>query len=109
VRDLRRAALLHGVAASSAGGDVPRGVALILKHREERWDGAGTPDHLKEDGIPLGARILAVATAYADMVTGGPGSPMLYYLDAKSQLRRNAGAAFDPEVVQAFCRVVDSG
>jgi len=83
------------------------GAAVLLKHRDERWDGAGRPAGLKQDAIPLGARILAVAAAYAEMVTGRPGVAMLYYLDAKAALRKNAGAAFDPEVVQVFCRVAD--
>ena len=107
ILDVKHAALLHGV--DTVGREMSPGVATILKYRTERWDGAGTPDRLKEDAIPVGARILAVAIAYADMVTGGPGTPMLYYLDAKAQLRRNASAQFDPEVVQVFCRVVDRG
>lgn len=108
ILELRQAALLMGVDEPD-GSSRSRGVKAMLDHRAERWDGAGTPGHLKEGAIPLGARILAVAAAYADMVAGGPGTPMLYYLDAKAQLMRNAGTAFDPEVVQAFCRVVDRG
>ncbi|HKX17400.1 MAG TPA: HD domain-containing phosphohydrolase, partial [bacterium] len=107
VLDVKRAALLNGV--DTAGRETPPGVTMILKHRAERWDGAGAPDRLQGDAIPLGARILGVAIAYSDMITGGPGGPMLYYLDAKAQLRRLAGAQFDPEVVQVFCRVVDRG
>ena len=105
VQAVRQAALLHGIDTPDGGNAAPS-VKAILTHRTERWDGEGAPDHLKEGAIPRGARILAVAVAYADMVAGGPGTPMLYELDAKAQLKRDAGTAFDPEVVQAFCRVV---
>ena len=107
--EIRQAAILHGIDTPDGGAIPAPGVAAILHHCGERWDGEGTPDHLKEEAIPLGARILAVAQAYGEMITGGPDTPMLYYLDAKAQLRRDAGAAFDPEVVSVFCRVVDSG
>jgi len=98
--------LLYNNDASSRAG-VPLSVAAILRHREERWDGKGQPDGLAGSAIPLGARLLAVTLAYAEMVIGCPGSPMLYYLDAKAALRRDAGMKFDPEVVKAFCRAVD--
>jgi predicted nucleic acid-binding Zn-ribbon protein len=108
VLDVREAATVLGAGTGEAP-DAASGAAIVLKHWEERWDGGGRPDGLKEDAIPLGARILAVAAAYAEMVTGRPGVPMLYYLDAKAALRKNAGAAYDPEVVQVFCRVADRG
>ncbi len=81
-------------------------VARILRHCHERWDGGGYPDGLKGDKIPLGARILAVADAYGEMTTGRPDRPMLYHLDAAGELRREAGAQFDPQVVEVFCKML---
>jgi response regulator RpfG family c-di-GMP phosphodiesterase len=62
---------------------------------------------LSGQDIPLGARILAATVAYAEMAIGRPGSPILYYLDAKAALKRNAGSKYDPDVVEAFCRAVN--
>ncbi|HEV2281274.1 MAG TPA: HD domain-containing phosphohydrolase [bacterium] len=84
-------------------------VAAILRHRFERWDGAGRPDRLKGDAIPLGARILSVVDAYGEMITGRPGVPKLYYRDAIAALRRESGVRFDPEIAAAFCRIVAHG
>lgn len=83
-----------------------QGVAAILRHRYEQWDGKGYPDGLKGDQIPLGARILAVADAYGVMTTVRPYRAMVYSLDAVAELRRCAGAQFDPKVVDAFCDVL---
>lgn len=82
------------------------GVAAILGHRYEQWDGKGYPGGLKGDQIPLGARILAVVDAYGVMTTIRPYRAMVYSLDAVAELRRCAGAQFDPKVVEAFCNVL---
>lgn len=83
-----------------------QGVASILRHRYEQWDGKGYPDGLRGDQIPLGARILAVVDAYGVMTTVRPYRAMVYSLDAVAELRRCAGAQFDPKVVDAFCDVL---
>ncbi|HKX17608.1 MAG TPA: HD domain-containing phosphohydrolase [bacterium] len=82
------------------------GVAAILRHRYEQWDGKGYPDGLQGNAIPLGARILAVVDAYGVMTTVRPYRAMVYSLDAVAELRRCAGAQFDPKVVEAFCDVL---
>ena len=82
------------------------GVAVILRHRYEQWDGKGYPDGLQGNAIPLGARILAVVDAYGVMTTVRPYRAMVYSLDAVAELRRCAGAQFDPKVVEAFCDVL---
>jgi response regulator RpfG family c-di-GMP phosphodiesterase len=59
--------LLQSVPVVSAQilGPVPAlsGVAKIVRHAQERWDGAGTPDRLAGEEIPAGSRILAVVDA----------------------------------------------
>ena len=45
-------------------------VSEIIRHHHERYDGQGFPDGLEGDGIPLGARILAVAEDYDELQQG---------------------------------------
>ena len=68
-----------------------------------RWDGAGYPDLLAGENIPLGARIVAVADAFDAMTSDRPYRTALPETDALAELRRCAGTQFDPAVVDAFC------
>jgi two-component system cell cycle response regulator len=78
-------------------------VATLVRSSHERWDGAGYPDALAGDGIPLGARIVAVADAFAAMTAGRPYRPARTLEDALAELRREASTQFDPAVVDAWC------
>jgi two-component system, cell cycle response regulator len=82
-------------------------VATLVRSSHERWDGAGYPDALAGDAIPFGARIVAVADAFAAMTAGRPYRPARTVEDALAELRREAGAQFDPAVVEAWCAVHD--
>ena len=86
-----------------------RASAAMLHHRFEHWNGAGHPNGLKGDTIPLGARILAIVGAYGEMIAGRPGVPQLYYRDAIAAIKRGSSKRFDPKVVAAFSKVVTSG
>jgi diguanylate cyclase (GGDEF)-like protein len=78
-------------------------VASIVRASHERWDGAGYPDCLAGDAIPFGARIVAVADAYAAMTAGRPYRAARAPQEALAELRRCAGSQFDPAVVEAWC------
>jgi PAS domain S-box-containing protein/putative nucleotidyltransferase with HDIG domain len=82
------------------------GVARLVRHHQERWDGTGYPDGLRGEQIPLGARILAVVDAYTAMTDRRPYRPPLSPEEAVAELRRCAGTQFDPAVVEAFLRVL---
>jgi putative two-component system response regulator len=87
--------------------DAMSDIAQIVRHHHERWDGCGYPDALVGTGIPLGARIIAVADAFSAMVTDRIYRPQLQVEDAWAELRANAGSQFDAEIVEAFGHVVD--
>jgi diguanylate cyclase (GGDEF)-like protein len=83
-----------------------RPIAPFVRGHHERWDGQGYPDQLVGDAIPLGARILAAADAYAAIIADRPYRRAQSPARAISELRRHAGAQFDPQVVAALERVL---
>ena len=83
-----------------------REILEIVRHHHERFDGNGLPDGLKGEGIPIGARILAVADAYHTMVSTRSYRKPLSHEAALMEIKRCSGTQFDPEVVDAFLRVV---
>jgi diguanylate cyclase (GGDEF)-like protein len=78
-----------------------RPVARIVRSSHERWDGAGYPDGLSGEEIPLGARIVAVCDAYDAMTTDRSYRAAFSRADALRELRAAAGTQFDPTVVAA--------
>lgn len=81
-------------------------VVPLVRHDHERWDGKGYPDGLKEEAIPLGARIVAIVDAYDAMTTDrvyrkAPGKEY-----AISELKKYAGAQFDPRLVELFLEIL---
>jgi two-component system, cell cycle response regulator len=78
-------------------------VASLVRSSHERWDGTGYPDRLAGEEVPLPARIVAVADAFAAMTGGRPYRQAHTPEDALAELRREAGAQFDPTVVEAWC------
>ncbi|MHB8740973.1 MAG: HD-GYP domain-containing protein, partial [Coriobacteriia bacterium] len=74
----------------------------IVRHHHERLDGAGYPDGLIGDRIPLLARILAVADAYDAMTSDRAYRPGMDPTEACTELRRVAGTQLDCTVVDRF-------
>lgn len=78
-----------------------RRVATIVRHQAERYDGAGLPDGLRGDRIPLPARILAIAAAF-DLLTTCTGERPMSWQDAITELERARGEVFDPWLLDLF-------
>ena len=95
------AEILHGVTMLQGAG------IEVVRHHHERWDGAGYPDRLAREDIPLGARIFAVADTLDAMTTDRPYRAALGWDDAVEEILAQSGRQFDPEVVQAFVAVED--
>jgi two-component system, cell cycle response regulator len=78
------------------------GVARLVRWSHERMDGAGYPDGLRGDEIPLGARIVAVCDAYQAMTAKRPYKRPMSQDEAIAELIRCSGTQFDADVVTAF-------
>jgi HD-GYP domain-containing protein (c-di-GMP phosphodiesterase class II) len=81
----------------------------IILHHHERYDGTGYPKGLKKEGIPLGARILAVANAFEAMVSERPYRKAMSVEQAAREIAAHAGTQFDPQVVEGFLGLVRGG
>ena len=81
-------------------------VAKLVRSSHERWDGAGYPDRLAADEIPIGSRIVSACDAFAAMVTDRPYRQAVDLPAALEELKRCAGSQFDPTVVTALTAVL---
>jgi diguanylate cyclase (GGDEF)-like protein len=80
--------------------------APAVRHHHERFGGGGYPDGLAGEAIPIEARIVCAADAYSAMTTNRPYSAARSPQEAAAELRRSAGAHFDPKVVEALLAVL---
>src|SRR5262245_5767253 len=82
--------------------DILKPCMPCIRNHHERWDGKGYPDGLKGDEIPMSARLVAIADAYDAMATDRPYKRALPLEECEKLLKKNAGAMFDPDLVQIF-------
>lgn len=85
------------------------GVIKAVRHHHERFDGDGYPDRLAGSDIPEKARALAIADAYDAMTSNRPYRRALDPEQAAKEIRANAGKQFDPEWVELFLDLFNTG
>ena len=100
----------HPVIAESILGRIEylRPLAPIVRSAHERWDGAGYPDGLAGEEIPLAARVVHVADAFVSMTDDRPYGKALTHGAALAEVEEGAGALFDSAVVEALLAADDS-
>jgi len=98
--DLTRHPVIGEREASRVGAD--RAAQLLVRWHHEWWNGAGYPDALRREEIPLAARILRVADSYAALTDDRPFRRSLSETGARRELKHRAGIEFDPSVVAVF-------
>eukprot|EP00828_Plagiopyla_frontata_P042547 TRINITY_DN6375_c0_g1_i1.p1 TRINITY_DN6375_c0_g1~~TRINITY_DN6375_c0_g1_i1.p1 ORF type:complete len:262 (-),score=73.59 TRINITY_DN6375_c0_g1_i1:47-832(-) len=84
------------------------GIVKMILHHHERFDGKGYPHGLKGRGIPLGARIIAVADSLSAMLQHRPYRKAMTYAEALDEIVACTGTQFDPKVVDALFGVKDT-
>ncbi len=82
-------------------------VAKAIRHEHERWDGAGYPDGLMGEDIPLQSRIVLVCDAFHAMITDRPYRKAIGMRRAREELIAHSGSQFDPRVVKALLALID--
>ena len=99
----------HPLVGEEILGALPRAEHLLpaVRHHHERMDGAGYPDGLGGDNIPLFARIIAIADAYVAMTSDRPYRRRRSREDAIHTLRQGAGQQWDAALVERFLRLVE--
>jgi HD-GYP domain-containing protein (c-di-GMP phosphodiesterase class II) len=95
------------------GSEILRGIGflgdakLVVRHHHERWDGAGYPDALAGEDIPVAARVFAVADTIDALTTDRPYRPAGSFAHARELIVSGSGAQFCPESVAALGKVPD--
>ena len=77
----------------------------MAHYHHEKWDGTGYPTGIKGSGIPLSARIMAVADVFDALVAERIYKKPFTYEKAMAIITEGAGKHFDPTVVEAFCHI----
>ena len=80
--------------------------AVIIRHHHERWDGSGYPDGLRGEGIPLGARVVAVADVYDALTSDRPYRARLSHGEALERLLAEAGRTLDERLTVACVEIL---
>lgn len=78
----------------------------VLRAEHERWDGAGYPDGLAGNAIPLAARIVFVCDAYHAMTSDRPYRLALDHERAVAEIEDGAGSQFCPTCAPALVRAL---
>lgn len=92
--------------AGSESEILQMGEKIAIAHHE-RWDGAGYPEGLAREEIPLSARIVSVVDTFDAITRPRPYSSARATDEAKRELVRCSGSQFDPQVVEAFLHLYD--
>lgn len=87
--------------------DIFEEIANIVLHHHERYDGAGYPDNLKEENIPLESRIIAVADSFDAITSDRTYRPGSSYEAGFEEINKHVDEQFCPVVVWYFNRVKD--
>lgn len=74
----------------------------VCRNHHEKWDGTGYPDKLKETGIPISARIVAIADVFDALINKRVYKEGNSLEEAFETIKKDAGTYFDPQIVEVF-------
>lgn len=97
---------------AAIGSEIVNGVEFLksaepaIRHHHERWDGAGYPDGLRGDSIPLIARIVNAADTWDACTSERPYHEAATHREGLKILAQSRGGQLDPDVHDALLRVL---
>lgn len=80
----------------------------IAYGHHEKWDGSGYPQGAWGDGIPLPARLMALADVYDALISRRVYKPAMPHPDAVAMIAQGRGTHFDPDVTDAFLAIQEA-
>ena len=89
-------------AGGAAAASFLRFARQVARSHHERWDGAGYPDRLKGDDIPVSARLMSVADVYDALTSRRVYKPGLGHVETTGEILKGRGSQFDADVVDAY-------
>lgn len=103
----------HIMTHPQTGGRIVRPVVNgkitgIIEHHHDHYDGSGLHQVVAGRAIPLGARVIAVADAFDAMTSDRPYRAAMSIGEAVAEIRRCADSQFDPVIVAAFLKTVQT-
>ncbi|MGA1933100.1 CHASE2 domain-containing protein [Arcobacter sp. YIC-464] len=97
--------ILHNAQSNYKNNELFNVAKNIAYYHHEKWDGSGYPKGLKEEEIPLEARLMAVADVYDALINKRVYKPSFTYEDAENILQEGRGKHFDPEIIDTFFEI----
>ena len=79
----------------------------VVRHHHEHWDGSGFPDGLKGEQVPVLARLVSVLHEYQTLVQGHGTTDGMSEQEAREIMLEDAGVTLDPNIVDAFLKLLD--
>jgi putative two-component system response regulator len=79
----------------------------IAHSHQEKWDGSGYPEGLKDEQIPLSARLMALADVYDALISRRVYKPPFPHEKAVEIIREGRGTHFEPDIVDTFLDIHD--
>jgi HD-GYP domain-containing protein (c-di-GMP phosphodiesterase class II) len=109
--DVRARVNRHPVRSERAVAGIPHleGVASLVRHHHEWWNGGGYPDALAGESIPLGARVLRLADTVCALGEPRPQRPILPPERILSIVEDASGSEFAPDVAAEYLRLATAG
>ena len=84
-------------------------IAVLVKHHHEWWNGAGYPDELSKEDMPLGSQILGVCDSVSSMATKRPYTVVKSSFEILQELKLYKGTQFSPRVADEMIKFIEEG
>lgn len=82
--------------------------ARVIRHHHEHFDGAGYPDGLAGESIPVCSRIISIADSYDAMAVTRSYHKAKSHPEVMQILQEEIGTKHDPELMQMFCAIIET-